>query len=57
MTPKTEKELELYFMLEELSILKKKKNENYVYMDAHYKQLYLDKFNILKDQYLKLANE
>ena len=57
MIPKTEKELELYFMLEELSFINIKKEEYFVYLDAHYKKLYLDKFNELKEKYFKLANE
>lgn len=52
MIPKNEKELELYFMLEQLSFLNKKKAENFVYLDTHYKQLYSNHFEELKIKYL-----
>lgn len=57
MLPKNEKELELYFMLEELKVLNKRKHENFGYMDDHFKQIALDKYEALKTTYLKLVNE
>ncbi|MES2592405.1 MAG: hypothetical protein V4608_11000 [Bacteroidota bacterium] len=56
MIPKTEKELELYFLLDELKEAKKAKERPYT-INYPMQDYYDSRYNQLKSEYLKRANE
>lgn len=57
MLPKTEKELELYFMLSEMQYSLTKSKENYAYMNVSVKANHLRRYNELKAEYLNKLSE
>ena len=57
MIPKTEKELELYFLLQHLDDARNRMNKSYAYFSENFKEIARKDFEELKIKYLKLANE